>query len=115
MRILLYLVETYTLVICRWDHQSGIDGFSVEKGLNLEETVNPHLPRQKRLKSKTPAVVSGLIMKDKKEMNIQAEAEASVAHKPGLTTTSGIDVQTVGRDLAYTARTETRWKHQPKH
>mmetsp|Transcript_1681 Transcript_1681/g.5895 ORF Transcript_1681/g.5895 Transcript_1681/m.5895 type:complete len:965 (+) Transcript_1681:133-3027(+) len=98
-----------------YDHQSGIDGFSVEKGLNLEEAINPRLPRQKRLRSKTPAVISGQIMKDKKEMNIQAEAETSVAHKQGLTTTAGLDVQTVGRDLAYTARTETRWKHHPTH
>lgn len=41
---------------------------------------------------------------------LQAEAEGSVYHSSKVISTGGLDVQTVGKDFVYTARTETRVK-----
>ena len=58
-----------------WDHESGIEGFSVDKAFMLRK--------------KIPANVSGQITKDQKDA-----------------------IQTVGKQLAYTVRSETRWKNK---
>ena len=81
-----------------WDHESGIEGFSVDKAFVVRKTI--------------PANVSGQITKDKKDANLTLETEASVKHSEKLITTSGIDIQTVGKQLAYTVRSETRWKNR---
>ena len=52
------------------------------------------------------------ITKDKKDANLTLETEASVKHSDKLITTSGLDIQTVGKQLAYTVRSETRWKNR---
>lgn len=80
-----------------WDHESGIEGFSVDKALLLNNSV--------------PANISGQVSKDKKEGSLTLETEASVRHGDAFVTTSGLDVQTVGKQLAYTARSETRWRN----
>lgn len=82
-----------------WDHEAGIDGFSVDKGFVMKKNI--------------PTNVSGQLTKDKKDMQIVFEAEGSARHSPSMVTTSGIDIQTVGRQMAYTARTETRIKNAP--
>jgi Toc86/159 family protein import component len=82
-----------------WDHEAGIEGFSVDKAFLVRK--------------KIPANVSGQITKDKKDASLTLEMEASVKHSPLLVTTSGVDVQTVGKQLAYTVRSETRWKNLP--
>ena len=79
-----------------WDHESGVEGFSVDKGFVLRNSI--------------PGNLSGQLAKDKKESNVGFEGELSVAHTRKLITTAGVDVQTVGKQLAYTARAETRWK-----
>jgi hypothetical protein len=38
-----------------------------------------------------------------------------VKHSDKLVTTSGLDIQTVGKQLAYTLRSETRWKNLPNN
>ena len=81
-----------------WDHESGIEGFSVDKAFMLRK--------------KIPANVSGQITKDKKDANLTLETEASLKHSDKLVTTSGLDIQTVGKQLAYTVRSETRWKNK---
>lgn len=81
-----------------WDHESGIEGFSVDKAFMLRK--------------KIPANVSGQITKDKKDANLTLETEASMKHSDKLVTTSGLDIQTVGKQLAYTVRSETRWKNK---
>jgi hypothetical protein len=53
------------------------------------------------------------ITKDKKDASLTLETEASVKHSDKLVTTSGLDIQTVGKQLAYTVRSETRWKNKP--
>eukprot|EP00899_Mesostigma_viride_P009339 jgi/Mesvir1/18406/Mv14282-RA.1 len=84
-----------------WDHESGIDGFSVEKPFML--------------KGKTPANFNGQISKDKKDMSITLESDASIRHGDKAVTTAGIDVQTVGKDMAYTTRCETRVRTAKKN
>ena len=79
-----------------WDHESGIEGFSVDKGFVV---FNKH-----------PGNMSGQLTKDKKDSNVGFEGGVSVHHTKKLVTTAGVDVQTVGKQLAYTARGETRWK-----
>ena len=79
-----------------WDHESGVEGFSVDKSFVL--------------RNKIPGAASGQLTKDKKEANVGFEGQLSVAHTKRLITTAGVDVQTVGKQLAYTARAETRWK-----
>ncbi|BBN19159.1 hypothetical protein MPTK1_8g08330 [Marchantia polymorpha subsp. ruderalis] len=80
-----------------WDHDSGYDGFSVEKMFVVSE--------------KIPASVSGQITKDKKEANLTMECAASVKHGEGKVTLAGLDLQTIGKDLAYTLRSETRFSN----
>jgi hypothetical protein len=81
-----------------WDHEAGIEGFSVDKGfLFARNTV--------------PANVSGQFSKDKKDAQVALEAEATAHHSAGLKSTAGLDIQSVGRQLAYTTRCETRWKN----
>ena len=78
-----------------WDHESGVEGFSVDKSFVL--------------RNKIPGAASGQLTKDKKEANVGFEGQLSVAHTKRLITTAGVDVQTVGKQLAYTAR-RARWK-----
>jgi hypothetical protein len=59
--------------------------------------------------------LSSQIAKDKKDANLTIETEASVKHSDKLVTTSGLDIQTVGKQLAYTLRSETRWKNKPNN
>ncbi|KAG6543656.1 hypothetical protein Mapa_014839 [Marchantia paleacea] len=80
-----------------WDHDSGYDGFSLEKMFVVAE--------------KIPASVSGQITKDKKEANLTMECAASVKHGEGKVTLAGLDLQTIGKDLAYTLRSETRFSN----
>ena len=84
-----------------WDHESGIEGFSVDKAFMVRK--------------KIPANINGQVSKDKKDANLTMEMEASVEHSASLVTTSGLDIQTVGKQLAYTLRSETRWKNAPNN
>lgn len=79
-----------------WDHETGVEGFSVE--------------HQFVLKDQVPGVVQAQISKDKKDSNFGFEGEMSIPHARNLISTTGVDIQTVGKDLVYTARGETRWK-----
>ncbi|XP_024389086.1 translocase of chloroplast 126, chloroplastic-like isoform X2 [Physcomitrium patens] len=80
-----------------WDHDAGYDGFNVEKMFVV--------------KNKIPASISGQVTKDKKESQVNFEAAASLKHGEGKVTLTGFDVQTIGKDLAYTLRAETRFNN----
>ncbi|CAM6122427.1 unnamed protein product [Calypogeia fissa] len=80
-----------------WDHDNGYDGMNVEKMFVARD--------------KIPVSVSGQITKDKKEANLSIEAAASLKHGEGKVTLGGLDVQTVGKDFAYTLRSETRFSN----
>ncbi|CAI5994050.1 unnamed protein product [Closterium sp. NIES-64] len=86
-----------------WDHDTGYDGFQMEKAFAIRD--------------KIPASVSGQITKDKKDCTVALEAAASMRHGTSFlhapVTTAGLDVQSVGSSLAYTLRSETRFRTFP--
>ena len=66
-----------------WDHESGVEGFSVDKGFCVAG-------------NSIPGNMSGQFTKDKKDQNVGFEGQLSIPHAKTLVTTSGVDVQTVG-------------------
>jgi hypothetical protein len=105
-----------------WDHESGIEGFSVDKAFIVRTTIPANVSGQVPLpcaalfcaaRRSVSACCAAQITKDKKDANLTLETEASVKHNDKLITTSGLDIQTVGKQLAYTVRSETRWKNKP--
>ncbi|CAN6481355.1 unnamed protein product [Victoria cruziana] len=80
-----------------WDHDVGYEGLNVEKLFVLRE--------------KVPISLSGQITKDKKESSLQLECASSIKHGEGKATSLGFDMQTVGKDIAYTLRSETRFSN----
>ncbi|CAI5493596.1 unnamed protein product [Closterium sp. Naga37s-1] len=86
-----------------WDHDTGYDGFQMEKAFAIRD--------------KIPASVSGQITKDKKDCTVALEAAASMRHGTSFlhapVTTAGLDVQSVGSSLAYTLRSEIRFRTFP--
>jgi Toc86/159 family protein import component len=84
-----------------WDHDAGYDGFNVEKLFVVAE--------------KIPASISGQVTKDKKEAQVNFEAAASFKHGECKTTLAGFDIQTIGKDLGYTVRSETQFSNFKKN
>ncbi|KAI3947250.1 hypothetical protein MKX01_019903 [Papaver californicum] len=84
-----------------WDHDCGYDGVSLEES--------------HAIMSKFPGVVAVQITKDKKEFNIHLDS--SVAAKYGETgsTLAGFDIQTIGKQLGYIVRGETKFKNFKKN
>ncbi|KAJ4966381.1 hypothetical protein NE237_018230 [Protea cynaroides] len=80
-----------------WDHDVGYEGINVERLFVI--------------KDKIPLSFSGQVTKDKKEANAQMELASSVKHGEGKATSLGFDLQTVGKDMAYTLRSETRFSN----
>ncbi|CAK8569338.1 unnamed protein product [Lathyrus sativus] len=78
-----------------WDHDVGYEGLNVERLFVL--------------KNKIPFSFSGQVTKDKKDASVQMEMASSVKHGEGKATSLGFDMQTVGKDLAYTLRSETKF------
>uniref|UniRef100_A0A7S3UFQ3 AIG1-type G domain-containing protein n=1 Tax=Picocystis salinarum TaxID=88271 RepID=A0A7S3UFQ3_9CHLO len=85
-----------------WDHETGIEGFSIEKPFTLR--------RKNQYWGGKPLQVTAEIAKDKKDMSFRSETEVTLKHSKKLSTVSGIDSQSIGRDMAYTARSETRYR-----
>ncbi|XP_057783186.1 translocase of chloroplast 120, chloroplastic [Salvia miltiorrhiza] len=80
-----------------WDHDIGYDGINVERLFVVKE--------------KVPISFSGHISKDKKDANLQMEVASSVKHGKGKATSLGFDMQSLGKDYAYTLRSETRFSN----
>lgn len=80
-----------------WDHDVGYEGLNVERLFVL--------------KDKIPISVSGQFTKDKKESTVQMELSTSLKHGEKKATSYGLDVQTVGKDMMYTLRTEMRFNN----
>ncbi|XP_004500736.1 translocase of chloroplast 120, chloroplastic [Cicer arietinum] len=78
-----------------WDHDVGYEGLNVERLFVV--------------KDKIPLSFSGQVTKDKKDANIQMELASSVKYGEGKATSVGFDMQTAGKDLAYTLRSETKF------
>ncbi|KDP20412.1 hypothetical protein JCGZ_06371 [Jatropha curcas] len=84
-----------------WDHDVGYEGINVERVFVV--------------KDKIPISLSSQVTKDKKDANVQMELASSVKHGEGKSTSLGFDMQTVGKDLAYTLRSETRFSNYRKN
>ncbi|XP_062177565.1 translocase of chloroplast 120, chloroplastic-like isoform X1 [Alnus glutinosa] len=84
-----------------WDHDVGYEGINVERLFVV--------------KDKIPLSFSGQVTKDKKDANVQLEVASSIKHGEGKATSLGFDMQTVGKDLAYTLRSETRFSNFRKN
>jgi len=80
-----------------WDHDVGYEGLNVE--------------RLFAVKGKVPVSISGQLTKDKKDCSMQMEVASSVKHVEGKTTSLGLDLKSVGKDMAYTIRGESRFKN----
>ncbi|KAI4342116.1 hypothetical protein MLD38_026773 [Melastoma candidum] len=84
-----------------WDHDVGYEGINLERLFVIKE--------------KMPVSFSGQVTKDKKDANIQMEVAGSVKHGTGKSTSLGFDMQSVGKEMAYTLRSETRFSSFKKN
>lgn len=84
------------------DHEDGIDSVQVEKQSILR-------PKGQYLGG-VPAVAWAQVQKDKSQFTFQGEAEGSYYHSGRWVSTAACNVQTIGRDVLYTPRLETRLK-----
>ncbi|KAG8084728.1 hypothetical protein GUJ93_ZPchr0010g11286 [Zizania palustris] len=84
-----------------WDHDCGYDGVSVEETLAIL--------------SKFPANVAVQVTKDKKEFSIHLDSSIAAKHGDDASSLAGFDIQTVGRQLAYILRGETKFKNIKKN
>lgn len=84
-----------------WDHDVGYEGINAERLFVV--------------KKKIPISFSGQISKDKKDANLQMEVASTVKHGEGKATSVGFDLQSVGKDIAYTLRSETRFSNWRKN
>ncbi|CAL9146759.1 unnamed protein product [Musa hybrid cultivar] len=80
-----------------WDHDIGYEGLNVERVFVI--------------KDKIPMSVSGQLTKDKKECSLQMEVASSMKHSESKATSLCLDMQTVGKDIAYTLRGETSFRN----
>lgn len=78
-----------------WDHDVGYEGVNVERLFVV--------------KDKIPVSFSGQVTKDKKESNLQMELASSIKHGVGKATSFGFDMQTIGKEMAYTLRSDVRF------
>ncbi|XP_042416069.1 translocase of chloroplast 101, chloroplastic-like isoform X1 [Zingiber officinale] len=84
-----------------WDHDCGYDGVSIEQSLALANCF--------------PAAVAIQVTKDKKEFSIQLDSSICAKHGENGSTLAGFDIQSVGRQLAYILRGETKFKNFKKN
>ncbi|TVU17781.1 hypothetical protein EJB05_33837 [Eragrostis curvula] len=84
-----------------WDHDCGYDGVSVEETLAIL--------------NRFPANVAVQVTKDKKEFSIHLDSSVSAKHGENASSLAGFDIQTVGRQLAYILRGETKIKNIKKN
>ncbi|XP_052192890.1 translocase of chloroplast 120, chloroplastic-like [Diospyros lotus] len=80
-----------------WDHDIGYEGVNVERLFVVKQDI--------------PLSFSGQVTKDKKDANLQMEVASSIKHGGGKATSLGFDMQTLGKDIAYTLRSETRFSN----
>jgi Toc86/159 family protein import component len=79
-----------------WDHDCGYDGVNIESNLAIA--------------GQFPGAFTVQITKDKKDFNIQLDSSICAKHGENGSTMVGFDIQTIGRQLAYILRSETKLK-----
>ncbi|KAG8658826.1 hypothetical protein MANES_03G195500v8 [Manihot esculenta] len=80
-----------------WDHDCGYDGVSLEGNLALA--------------GQFPGAFTVQITKDKKDFNIHLDSSISAKHGENGSTMAGFDIQTIGSQLGYILRSETKFKN----
>ncbi|XP_009769991.1 translocase of chloroplast 159, chloroplastic-like [Nicotiana tabacum] len=80
-----------------WDHDCGYDGVSIEDHLAIA--------------GQFPAVIALQLTKDKKEFNIHLDSSVSAKTWEKGSTMVGFDIQTLGKQLAYILKGETKVKN----
>ncbi|KAK8333235.1 hypothetical protein V6Z11_A10G191900 [Gossypium hirsutum] len=80
-----------------WDHDIGYDGVSLERSLAIAGYL--------------PGAFAVQITKDKREFNVHLDSSVHSKHRGNGSTVLGFDIQTVGKQLAYVLRTETRLRN----
>lgn len=81
-----------------WDHDCGYDGVSLEENLTLAGCF--------------PAEVAVQITKDKNEFNIHVDSSIVAKHGENVSSLAGFDIQSVGKQIAYILRGESKVKTQ---
>ncbi|KAG0497708.1 hypothetical protein HPP92_002399 [Vanilla planifolia] len=79
-----------------WDHDVGYEGLNVERLFAVKDHI--------------PLSISGQLTKDKKDCTLQMEVASSIKHTDNTATSLGLDLQSIGKDMAYTLRSETKFK-----
>ncbi|XP_057475877.1 translocase of chloroplast 159, chloroplastic-like [Actinidia eriantha] len=77
-----------------WDHDCGCDGVSLESNMAISGCL--------------PAEIAVQITKGKKDFTIHFDSSVAVKHGDHGSTMAGIDIQTVGKQLAYILKGETK-------
>ncbi|KAG8389475.1 hypothetical protein BUALT_Bualt02G0233200 [Buddleja alternifolia] len=84
-----------------WDHDCGYDG------VNLEHTL--------AILNRFPAAYTIQVTKDKKDFTFSLDSSISAKHGENMSTMAGFDIQSMGKQLAYIVRGETKSKNFKKH
>ncbi|KAL6968491.1 hypothetical protein U1Q18_034293 [Sarracenia purpurea var. burkii] len=84
-----------------WDHDCGYDGVNLEQSLAIA--------------SRFPAAIALQITKDKKDFSIHLDSSVSAKHGENGSSMAGFDIQTIGKQLAYIVRGETKFKNMKKN
>ncbi|XP_020576845.1 translocase of chloroplast 159, chloroplastic [Phalaenopsis equestris] len=84
-----------------WDHDCGYDGVSIEESLAIAGLF--------------PTSMAVQITKDKKDFNIHLDSSVAAKHGEHGSTLAGFDIQSVGKQLAYILRGETKFKNLKKN
>lgn len=80
-----------------WDHDYGFDGVNIEGNL----AIAGHFP----------AAITIQLAKDKRLLNIHLTSSVSTKNGENGSSMAGLDIETIGKRLAYTLKTETKMKN----
>lgn len=79
-----------------WDHDVGFDGINIEIASEVKKNVI--------------TCVAGQMSKDKQDFNVQCESTAAFLDPRGPTYAVGLDVQSAGKELIYSLRSNAKLK-----
>lgn len=80
-----------------WDHDVGFDGINIEFSRDV--------------KRRTYISLAGQMRKDKEDFTIQSECAANYMDPSGHSLHSGLDIQTAGKELVSTLRSDARFRN----
>ncbi|KAL0443185.1 UNVERIFIED_CONTAM: Translocase of chloroplast, chloroplastic [Sesamum latifolium] len=84
-----------------WDHDCRYDGVNLEHSLAIA--------------NRFPLAYTVQITKDKKELTISLDSSISTKHGENKSSMAGFDIRSMGKQLAYIVRAETKFKNLKKN